>query len=126
MRCCMSGKRDDALLVDDMIEAASRMVTYASDVPPGCLGTDPEKADAILFNLAVLGEAAKSVSREVRSRYPGIPWAQIAMTRDKVIHHYHGIDWSTVTDIIERKLPAILPVLLRAQHDMRSGERRDH
>lgn len=117
----MCGKRDEGLLLDDMIEAASRAVSYADGVPPGCLGDDTEKSDAILFNLTVLGEAAKTVSDEMRSRDPEIPWAEMAMMRDKIVHHYHGIDWATVTDVVTAKLPWLLP-RLRA---LRAGLRTD-
>lgn len=117
----MSGRRDDVLLIDDMIEAASRMIDYSRDVALGALGLHSEKGDAILFNLAVLGEAAKGISAETRSRCPEVPWVQMAMTRDKVIHHYHGIDWATVTDIVEQKLPALMLYLRRLRDDLSSA-----
>lgn len=118
----MSGRRDDDLLLGDMIEATSRMIAYAGDTAIGELELRTEKADAILFNLAVLGEAAKGVSEQTRARYPDVPWAQIAMTRDKVIHHYHGIDWATVTDIIQHKLPTLLPRFRQLHQELREHD----
>ncbi len=113
--------RDESLVLDDMIAAAERTMRYAAGVPAGELGADGEKSDAILFNLAVLGEAAKTVPAHVRDAYPEIPWASMAMTRDKVIHHYHGIDWTTVADIVENVLPELLPQLEQARQELRPG-----
>ena len=92
---------------------------YAADVPAGQLGAEGEKSDAILFNLAVLGEAVKAVPAAIRTEHPDIPWAEMSMTRDKVIHHYHGIDWTTVADIVENVLPALLPRLVAMRDGMR-------
>ena len=115
----MSSTRDEALVLDDMIRAAERMMRYAVGVTPGQLGLDREKGDAILFNLAILGEAAKNVPADVRCACPDMPWAEMAMTRDKVVHHCHGIDWATVTDIVERVLPDLLPRLVAIAADLR-------
>lgn len=119
----MCGRREDALLVADMIEAAGRMVDYAGGGRVAALeplGADREKADAILFNLAVLGEAAKGISRETMARSASLPWREMTMTRDKVIHHYHGIDWATVADIVDNKLPDLLPQLEALQRALRA------
>lgn len=119
----MCGRRDDAMLAGDMIEAATRMIAYAAGMTGDPLGEDREKADAILFNLAVLGEAAKSMSRETVSRCDAVPWSEMAMTRDKVIHHYHGIDWATVDDIVENKLPGLLPELDLLRDELSAEEK---
>jgi uncharacterized protein with HEPN domain len=95
------------------------MMRYAAGAPTGSLGTDEEKSDAILFNLAILGEAAKAIPATIRTEHPDIPWAEMAMTRDKVIHHYHGIDWKTVADIVENVLPGLLPRLERVREKLR-------
>jgi uncharacterized protein with HEPN domain len=115
----MCSMRDESLILDDMIAAAERMMRYASGVSARELGAGGEKSDAILFNLAVLGEATKAVPAAIRAAHPEIPWAQMAMTRDKVIHHYHGIDWTTVTDIVENVLPALLPRLEQVREELR-------
>jgi hypothetical protein len=61
---------------------------------------------AVVRQLEVIGEAAKRVSEERRSKNPEIPWKDIAGMRDKLIHHYFDIDlnvvWKTITDDIPK------------------------
>jgi uncharacterized protein with HEPN domain len=42
--------------------------------------------DAILRNLAVIGEAARSLPAEVKLRSPDTPWPSIAGLRNVVVH----------------------------------------
>jgi uncharacterized protein with HEPN domain len=48
--------------------------------------------DAVLRNLEIVGEAAKGLSAETRSRAPEIPWRRIGGMRDVLIHSYFGVD----------------------------------
>jgi uncharacterized protein with HEPN domain len=59
---------------------------------------------AVLHRLALLGEACRGVSPELREGHPEIPWPQIVAFRNVVIHEYFGIDlelvWAIVADYI--------------------------
>ncbi len=52
--------------------------------------------DAVIWNLEVIGEAAKNISPAIRIEYPDVPWKQIAGLSDILIHHYFGVDLETV------------------------------
>jgi uncharacterized protein with HEPN domain len=60
---------------------------------------------ALVRSLEIIGEAAKKIDEEFKSDYPQIEWKKMAGTRDKLIHHYFGIDYDIVFDIIEKKIP---------------------
>jgi uncharacterized protein with HEPN domain len=60
---------------------------------------------AIIRSLEIIGEASKKLDEEFRSSHPQIEWKKMAGTRDRVIHHYFGIDYDIIWDIIENKLP---------------------
>ena len=51
-----------------------------------------------------MGEATKSVPDDVRSRYPDVPWMEIAGTRDKVVHDYTQVNLVLVWEIISKDL----------------------
>jgi uncharacterized protein with HEPN domain len=51
---------------------------------------------AVIRDLEVLGEAARSVPDEVRALCPAIPWRRIVGMRNKLIHAYFGVDLATV------------------------------
>jgi len=66
---------------------------------------DPLLQRACLRSLEVIGEAVKNMSDEFKQGHPSIEWRKIAGLRDKLIHHYFGVDWDIVWDVIKNKLP---------------------
>jgi uncharacterized protein with HEPN domain len=62
---------------------------------------------AIVRSLEILGEAARKLDDEFKARHPQIEWRKMAGTRDRLIHHYFGVDYDIVWDIIENKLPEL-------------------
>lgn len=63
--------------------------------------------DAVLRNLEIIGEAAKSVPDEVRQRFPAVEWRKISGFRDIAAHQYFSISDSIVWDIVENKIPEL-------------------
>ncbi|MDV2481642.1 DUF86 domain-containing protein [Methanoculleus sp. Wushi-C6] len=57
--------------------------------------------------LTILGEAAKMVSPELRAEHPEIPWREAAGMRDKIVHHYFGVDYEAVFLTLRDDLPLL-------------------
>lgn len=55
--------------------------------------------------LTVIGEAAKNVSPTFRTQHPEIPWRWMAGLRDRLVHHYFGVDYEAVWATITEDLP---------------------
>lgn len=60
--------------------------------------------DAVLRNLAVIGEAVRALPVETRDRIPDVPWAAIAGLRNVVVHEYFRVDREVILDIVENQL----------------------
>ncbi len=60
--------------------------------------------DAVLRNLAVIGEAVRTIPGETRDLLPDIPWAAIAGLRNIVVHEYFRVDHELVLDIVDHQL----------------------
>ncbi len=75
------------------------------------MGTDDVLVLALTRLLEILGEAAKGVSAETRERYPGLPWAPMAATRDRLIHGYFSVDLDIVWQIVRHDLPPVITAL---------------
>ena len=58
-------------------------------------------------SLEVIGEATKNLSDEFRAQHSEIKWRKIAGLRDKLIHHYFGVKWEIVWDVVKNEIPAI-------------------
>lgn len=86
-----------AALADIRDLTASGKRTFASDRPA---------QQAVAYNLAVLGEAARALSAALRDQYPEVPWRDVIAQRNVVVHEYHRLDtdslWTTATEDIPR------------------------
>lgn len=58
-------------------------------------------------SLEIIGEAVKQVPEGFRTKHPHIDWKAFAGLRDKLIHHYFGVDYIIVWDIIVHELPPL-------------------
>lgn len=62
-------KRDKASLLD-IVNAAKRVQQFAEGFDQSALVTNEEKQSAILYQIIVMGEAAKRLSSDFRARHP--------------------------------------------------------
>lgn len=104
----MSRNRDSLL---DIINAARQILRYTSEMGWQEFLDNPEKQDAVLYRVLVMGEATKRLSADFRAQYPDVEWRQIAAMRDVIAHKYDQLDLAVVRDVIENKIPALLPQL---------------
>lgn len=66
---------------------------------------DPTLQRSVVRSIEIIGEASKKLDEEFRLAYPHIEWKKMGKTRDKMIHHYFGIDYEIVWEIITEKIP---------------------
>jgi uncharacterized protein with HEPN domain len=107
----MSGRRDESVVLDDIVTAAQQVVDLVGALPGGQLGSDAHVGHAVLWNLTVLGEAAKRLRPETRERFADVPWSNFTRTRDYLVHHYEGTDWRLLEEVGRKELPRPLPKL---------------
>jgi len=78
--------RDDAARIRDIMDAASRIHGKVSELDQSAFAANDTLVRAVLYDLAVIGKAAKGVTEATRSRMPSIPWSDMAGMRDVVVH----------------------------------------
>ncbi len=102
----MSRNDDDRL--SDVLAAAAKCFQYAGRLN----GDDDEMAyDAIVRNLALIGEAVSKLPAELRQTHPETPWSKIVGLRNILIHQYFSADRELVELILTRDLPDLVAVV---------------
>lgn len=72
---------------------------------------DDVRQRAFARSLEIIGEAIKLIPNDVRSAHPEVDWKAFAGLRDKLIHHYFGVDYQLVWDVVVHELPTLKPQL---------------
>ena len=104
-------ERNAKAFLQDMLEAGRRILIYTNGQDYTSFQKDFKTQDAVLRNLEVLGEAAKNIPEEVTNQYPNLPWREMAGTRDRLIHHYFGVNLDVIWGIVELELPGVVAEL---------------
>lgn len=60
--------------------------------------------DGLLRNLAVIGEAVRSLPTHTRETMPDVPWVSIAGLRNIVVHEYFRVNPELILDIVDHQL----------------------
>lgn len=99
--------RTEREFLADIKEAIHRILSYSENFDFEKFLTDTKTQDAVVRNIEIIGEAVKNLSDDFRNRYPDVPWKNIAGMRDKLIHHYFGVNIDIIWDIVEIELPKL-------------------
>ncbi len=95
---------DVRLYLEDIRERTAKVLHYTDGMSRKDFFSDEKTYDAVLRNLEIVGEAAKHVPADVRTRHPEIEWKKIAGLRDFLVHAYFGVDDDIVWDIVDNKV----------------------
>lgn len=107
----MSTSRDNASLLD-IVRAGQLILQFAQELSREQLNSDLRTQSAILYQIAIMGEATKRLSRGFREQHPEVPWEDMAGMRDVVAHQYDRIDLDIVWQVVDRNIPELLSVLI--------------
>jgi uncharacterized protein with HEPN domain len=99
--------RDYKQQLDDILQAIAFIREYVKDMDYNAFAADRKTQDAVIRNLEVIGEAARTIPNEVREKAREIEWHKIMALRNILIHEYFGVNLKIVWDVIQNKLDAV-------------------
>lgn len=109
-------KRDNALLIGDMVESAQKIMFYTKDMGFNDFENDSKTVDAVIRNFEIIGEAANRLDEEYKTENPEIEWDHLRGFRNRIVHEYFGIDLEIIWQIIEDDLPNLIEALTNKLH----------
>ena len=107
-------KRTHLDYVEDILESMQRAQRFVAGMDYTTFAKDDRTNFATVRALEIIGEATKQVPGEIRTRFPAVPWSEMAGMRDKVIHAYFGVDLKIVWDTVITDIPRAIPAMQEA------------
>ena len=98
--------KNDHVYLKQIIEAITKIMDFTKGFSHEQFSADQKTQSAVIMQLALIGELAKHVPKETRSKID-LPWKNITGFRDRAIHDYYQIDIEIVWKTIQEDLPIL-------------------
>lgn len=113
-------QHDDLVYVGRMLEVAQKVVAKTKQIDRGAFDANEDLMYAVVHFIQIIGEAARSVSKEFVAAHPKVPWKTIVGMRMKIVHDYMDVNFDVVWDVAKEKLPPLVQNLeqILAEHEV--------
>ena len=106
----------------DACEHMQRAHQFVAGMQYSSFVRDDKTNFAVVRALEIVGEATKNIPDDIRTRFPDVPWRQMAGIRDVLIHAYFGIDLEVVWKTATERAPETLVALSKALEILEAEE----
>lgn len=100
-------EKEDSVFVNHIFDSINAIETFSKGISRKDLKKNRLVQSAIVREIEVIGESARNISESFKKKHSEILWKDIIRTRDKMIHHYFGIDLDIVWNIIKFDLQSL-------------------
>lgn len=85
-------KDRDLFKIELIIKKCDRILTKTENLKKEEFENNDDIIEIVSFNIFLIGENVKQLSKTFTDKYNEIPWSEIAKMRDKIGHHYQTVD----------------------------------
>jgi uncharacterized protein with HEPN domain len=114
--------RDISLYIKDILDNMRDAEEFIQGFSYDQFRSDKKTLNAVVRAIEVIGEAAKKIPDEIRTKYPAVPWKEMAGMRDKLIHFYFGMDREAVWLVVKERIPSLKPLLEEILRDLSAAQ----
>ena len=100
-------KKDPLIFIMHIRDSIQDIENYTKDISKDSFVKNKMLQDAVIRKIEIIGEAVKNLPKDFTKKYPNIQWDDIAGMRDKLIHHYFGVDMELAYDVVKNDLPKL-------------------
>lgn len=109
----------DLIFIEHILDSINAIEKFSRDLNKEKLISNRLKQSAIIREIEIIGEAVKNISENLKNKHRDVEWKEIAGTRDKMIHHYFGVDLNIVWNIIKIDLPNLKNKILKIKKELK-------
>ncbi len=110
--------KDDLPFIEHILDSINAIETFSKGLTRARFTSDRLRHSAIIREIEIIGEAVKNISDPLKNRHKEVEWKDIVGTRDKMIHHYFGVDLDIVWAIIKFNLPKLKKSILKIKIEL--------
>lgn len=111
-------KKNDSVYLSHILNSIERIEEYTEGMEKDDFLSSNLVQDGTIRQIEIIGEATKNLSKILREKYSHIPWSDIAGMRDRLIHHYFGVDLKAVWSTVKVDIPTLKDEILAILNDM--------
>lgn len=110
--------KNPLIFLDHIIESINNIENFIGNINKNKFNLDTKLQDAVIRRIEIIGEAIKNLPKAFTDKYPEIPWTKIAGMRDKLMHHYFGVDLNLVWKTIKEDIPLLKEQILKIKENL--------
>ena len=99
--------RNWRLRLQDISESIDEILELTAGIEFEDFTTNRIIVKDVLYDLGIIGEAARNIPSNVQSRYPQIPWRLLGDMRNVIFHEYFQVELKIVWIAIQNNLPLL-------------------
>jgi len=104
----------EQLILEHMLDDAFDVVKFVGEVGSvEAFASSNLYRKAITMSILNIGELAKKLPQDFKSKHTEIPWKQISGMRDVAAHGYHVMDDEIIWDVATHSIPELIQFLQR-------------
>lgn len=100
-------RKDSLIFIGHISESIEKIEKFIKDISKTDFEKDEMRQGAIIREIEIIGEAVRNLPKDFINKYSSIPWKQIIGMRDKLIHHYFGVDFNLIWKVIKEDIPIL-------------------
>lgn len=111
-------KKDAKVFLGHIFECIELIQIYLAEQTFDSFKSSVQLQDSLIRRLEIIGEAIKNLPEDLKKKFPGVAWKNIAGMRDILIHEYFGIDLDLTWRVLTKEIPKLRKQILAIQKQL--------